>query len=329
MTYRGILRRLAQPLSFLLLVGMVAAPVALHAQQRTRPPPGRRAGTAQRPSRQESDKETLLRFCLQTDSTAPSSVDGVRLRTDCWKRMQLQGMGDSMVDARYQAAIGDYVVAARADSARSATDSSGPAISARLVAVQRALQESRLEEADRLVNEVLAIQPDNQRALAFHDRVVALERARRIRTILFGLAGGVLVLGALLAVVARALARKHDAELEERRALAAQRKAVVEIIDGVGRGKMYTLDGPIFRIGSAISDRPEERNDLILSDEGAFISRYHCSIVRKDGRYFLIDSSLNGTYIGDELMERGEHRLLDDGAEFSIAGMARFKFLLI
>jgi len=29
------------------------------------------------------------------------------------------------------------------------------------------------------------------------------------------------------------------------------------------------------------------------------------------------------------LLERGEHRALDDGAEFSLAGMARVKFLLM
>ena len=74
---------------------------------------------------------------------------------------------------------------------------------------------------------------------------------------------------------------------------------MLEIIDGIGRGKMYTIDGPIFRIGSAVSDRPEEKNDLILSDAGAFISRYHCAIVRKDGQFFLIDSSLNGTYMDE------------------------------
>jgi hypothetical protein len=313
----------------LLLAMMAVAPCVLGAQRpghaaRPRPKP-----STQVPARPLSERETLMRFCLQTDSTAPQTVDGVRQRTDCWKRMQLQGMGDSLVDARFQAALDDYADAARADSSRTVTDSSASAMSAKIAAIQRALVESRIDDADRLVNEVLAIQPQNQRALAFHDRVVALKRTRQLRIILFSVAGAVLLLGAGLGIFARVLAKRHEHAAAARLALEAQRRAMVEIIDGVGRGKLYAIEGPIFRIGSAMSDRPEERNDLVLSDESAFISRYHCSIIRKDGRYFLIDSSLNGTYVGDELMERGEHRALEDGAEFSIAGMARFKFLLI
>ncbi len=318
-TPRGVLSLLA------LVLAIVPATLAAQRQVTSR----RSRTAAPTPARQESERASLLRFCLQTDSTAARTVEGVRLRTDCWKRMQLQGMGDSLVAARYQAALDDFVAAARADSTRRANDSSAAGVAGRMEAIQRALQESRIEEADRLVTAVLLIQPENQRALAFRDRVLALKRTRRLRTTLFAVAGVVLLLGLGLGIAARILAKRHEQESAARRVIESQRKAMVEIVDGVGRGKIYTVEGPIFRIGSAASERPEERNDLILSDEGAFISRFHCSIVRKDGRYFLIDSSLNGTYLGDELLQRGEHRALHDGSEFSIAGMARFKFLLM
>ena len=104
---------------------------------------------------------------------------------------------------------------------------------------------------------------------------------------------------------------------------------MLRIIDGVGRGKMYTMSGPIFRIGSAESERPEEKNDLVLSDETAYVSRYHCAILRKDGNYYLIDSSLNGTTVDDDALERGEPRLLEDGCEFTLSGVTRLKFLLV
>jgi pSer/pThr/pTyr-binding forkhead associated (FHA) protein len=146
---------------------------------------------------------------------------------------------------------------------------------------------------------------------------------------LFTIAGSILLLALVMGIGARLLAARHQRQLAKRRADVSQQKAMLEIIDGIGRGKLYTIDRPVFRIGSAVSERPEEKNDLILSDADAFISRYHCTIIRKNDKYFLIDSSLNGTYIDEELLDRGEHRSLEDGDEFSLAGMARVKFLIV
>ncbi len=271
------------------------------------------------------EKATLLHFCQQMEQATEHTLQSIRDRTDCWKRMQLQGMGDSTVDAGYRAAVADYDAAIKSDSVRAASDS----VDQRLAAVQPAIQSRDLDGARRIVDGILAVQPDNQRALAFRDRLIALARARQVRTTLFAIAGGILLLALLMGVGARLLAARHQRQLAERHADASKRQAMLEIIDGVGRGKLYTIDRPVFRIGSAVSDRPEERNDLILSDADAFISRYHCTIVRKNDKYFLIDSSLNGTYLDEDLLDRGEHRPLEDGDEFSIAGMARVKFLVI
>jgi pSer/pThr/pTyr-binding forkhead associated (FHA) protein len=102
---------------------------------------------------------------------------------------------------------------------------------------------------------------------------------------------------------------------------------VVKVIDGVGRGRLMPIEKEIFRIGAADGERPEEKNDLIISDSAGSVSRYHCTILRKGRDYFLLDSSLNGTRLNDELMERGEHHPLEDGDEFVVAGAARLKFL--
>ncbi|MGH7592303.1 MAG: FHA domain-containing protein [Gemmatimonadales bacterium] len=276
-------------------------------------------------AQRDQEKASLFRFCQQMDQAATGTLQSIRDRTDCWKRMQLEGMGDSAVDAGYRAAVADYDAAIKSDSARLA----GEAVDQQLIAVQRDIQTRDLATARRVVDQILAAQPDNQRALAFHDRIVALAKARRVRVVLFGVAGAVLLIALLLGVGSRLLASRHHRQLVRRRADASHQKAVLEIVDGIGRGKIYAIDGPIFRIGSAASNRPEEKNDLILSDADAFISRYHCAIVHKDGKYFLIDSSLNGTYMDEELLERGEHRELEDGAEFSLAGMVRVKFLVM
>ncbi len=271
------------------------------------------------------EKASLLHFCQQMDESRDSTLQSVRDRTDCWKRMQLQGMDDSLVDARYQAAVADYDAAVKSDSIRIA----GESADRKLVTVQEAIRVRDLDGARRSVDEVLAAQPDNQRALAFRDRIIALTRARRRRATLITIAASILLVALFLAGGSKVLSVRFQRKIARRRASASSQKAMLEIIDGVGRGKMYTMDGPVFRIGSAESERPEEKNHLILSDTSAFISRYHCTIVRKNDQYFLIDSSLNGTYMDEELLDRGEHRALEDGDEFSVAGMARVKFLII
>ena len=282
-------------------------------------------GSAASAAQLRQEKATLLHFCQQMDQSSAHTLQGIRDRTDCWKRMQLEGMGDSVVDAGYRAAVADYDAAMKTDSTRLA----GSAIEQRLAAAQRAILTRDLAGAREIVDRVLAAEPDNQRALAFRDRIVALGKARRVRQLLFGIAGVILLLAIAIAASSRLLVARHRGRLARQAADASQRTGVLEIVDGVGRGKVYTITGPIFRIGSAESERPEEKNDMVLSDAGAFISRYHCAIVRKDGRFFLIDSSLNGTYMDEVLLERGEHRALEDGAEFSLAGMSRVKFLLM
>ncbi len=283
----------------------------------------------QDPVQREQEKASLLRFCQQTDLGAPATVQGAKDRTDCWKRMQLEGMGDAVVDAKYQAAVADYDRAVAADSARKSSDSSTTAVNQKMLAVQRAIQTRNLDDAESSVNDVLAVQPQNQRALAFRDRILALKRARQLKITLVAVGVAVLVLVAGLGVLAKKLGGRHKSKVQEQKIVAAQRKGILKIVDGIGRGKQYTIETDVFRIGAASSDKPEERNELILSHSAAAISRYHCSIIRRDGAFYLIDSSLNGTRLDGELLSRGEHERLADGAEFILADVARFKFLLI
>jgi hypothetical protein len=276
-----------------------------------------------------SDRAALMTYCDHIDSVSAPTMVGARERTDCWKRLQLEGLDNALVAERYRAAVRDYDAAAAADSARRALATREAQIDQQLRQLQQAMQQRAYTTADSLAQVVLAVQPQNQRALAFHERVVAITRANTLRRTVYGAAGFVLLLGLGLGITARVLAVRQRKADEVARAVAAQRTATLRIIDGVGRGKMYTIAGPIFRIGSAQSDRPEEHNDMVLSDEAAYVSRYHCAILRRDGRYFLIDSSLNGTYIDDERLERGEPYPLDDGAEVTLSGVTRLKFLLV
>lgn len=243
--------------------------------------------------------------------------------------MRIVGMDDDVVEAKYGAAVADHDAAVKADSLRRSSDSSTAAVDQRMQAVQRSIQARNLDDAENSVNDILAIQPQNQRALAFKDRILALKRARQLKITLLAIGAAVLVLVAILAVLAKKLGDRHKTKAAEQKVVAAQRKAMLKIVDGVGRGKQYTIDTDVFRIGAASSDKPEEKNDLVLSDSAVAISRYHCSIIRRDGAFYLIDSSLNGTLLEDEPLGRGDHERLVDGAEFTVADVARFKFLLM
>ncbi|MBA2627718.1 MAG: FHA domain-containing protein, partial [Gemmatimonadales bacterium] len=276
-----------------------------------------------------ADKEAVLRFCQQLDQTSPPTPSGAAARTDCWKRLQLQGMGDALVDAKYSAAVNDYDSAMKADSMRRMSDSSTNAVNNKMLAAQRAIQTRNLDGAGSAVDDILAIQPNNQRALALKDRIDGLKRARQLKMTLFAVGAAVLALAAGLGILAKKVSGRHGQKVEQKKSAAAERKAVVKIVDGIGRGKIYTIESGLFRIGAASSDKPEERNDLVLSDTAAAISRYHCSIIRKDGRFYLIDSSLNGTVLNDAPLDRGEHHDLRDGDEFTVANVARLKFLMM
>ena len=289
---------------------------------------------AQRAARAASDPRTqerasLMRYCDHVDSVSAPTLDGIRERTDCWKRIQLEGMGNALVDERYRAAVRDFDNAMAADSMRRSRVAREAMIDGQLSMVQQALASRELASADSIATDVLAVQPQNQRALAFKERVAVLRRGRQLQVTMYVVAGTVLLIGLVLGVMARVTAVRQARAAEAERREALQRTALVRIIDGVGRGKMYTLSGPIFRIGSAVSDRPEEQNDLVLSDERAFVSRYHCAILRKGGCYYLIDSSLNGTSVDDLPLDRGEPTLLEDGSEFTLSGVTRLKFLLV
>ncbi len=273
------------------------------------------------------EKARVLQFCRQLDVTAAPTVDGATNRVDCYKRMQLAGQGDKDVDGGYLTAMNDLDRFRKDEETRRASDSSAAETNRRLEATKRAIETRNLDDAESTVDEVLAIQPTNARALAYKDRIAALKRARQLKIMLFAVVAAVVILAAGLGVVTRILFKKRSEKQKERAESMDKRKAVLKVVDGIGRGKLYTIDSPIFRIGAANSSKAEEKNDLVISDSDANVSRYHCSILRKDGDYYLIDSSMNGTFLNNAMLKRGEHHRLDDGDEVTIADVSKLKFL--
>lgn len=133
---------------------------------------------------------------------------------------------------------------------------------------------------------------------------------------------------ALLGLAVRAGLKKREENVKKAEDAAAKRSAVLQVVDGVGRGRLVTLDREktIFKIG-ATAGAGDDNNDFVISDSAKQVSRFHCTLVRRDGAYFLVDASTNGTVVNGEAIKRGEHYPLEDGDEITIAEVSRLKFL--
>lgn len=274
-----------------------------------------------------TERDALFRSCESSDRTAPATVAGAQSRADCWQRMQVQGMGDDEVATKFAAALVAVDSARVREENEKKKDSAAEEINRKLQLANSAIRARDLDDAASIVDDILAVEPNNQRALLYRDRIASL-RARRdqLRTLAV-LVGAAVVLIAGLAVFARHLRKRQVEGATMRAAEDAKRKAVLKVVEGVGRGRLASLEGDVFRIGAAQSDSPELRNDLVLSDAEALISRFHCAVFRKEGRFYLVDSSTNGTAVNGRPVEAGKQVALRDGDEVEVAGVSRLAFL--
>jgi len=204
-------------------------------------------------------------------------------------------------------------------------------VNVKLETATRALNTRDLDGAESSVNEILASDPSNQRAQVLRDRIVKAQKGRQFIKTLIILAAAAIALAVVIAVFAKKIFKRKEGGASDGASAppagGGGRKIIVKVVDGIGRGKLMPIQTDIFRIGAAASDKPEEHNDLIISDAEGVVSRFHCSIIKRGKDYFIVDSSLNGTSLNDKPLERGEHRKLRDGDDVTIADVARLKFL--
>ena len=309
------------------LTVVLLAPARLWGQEAAAPPPASPT-TAPTGSEQVSESEMMRRRCVEKDLSSPLTADGAAERAKCWQMVQLAGGTDSAVQSRLALAQSDAITYRKTEDDRRNADSSTADLKIRLENARLQVASSNLDEAERLLRETAAIYPGDQRVQANLDNVVQLKRVKRIKYALTALAGTLVALAAAAMVGIKALTKRREEKAAARQAELDRRKAALQILDGVGRGRLVPIESAIFRIGAASSSKAEERNDLVLSDQGGTVSRYHCSVARKGGDYFLIDSSRNGTFLNDGMLAQGSHHRLEDGDEITIADVARLKFVL-
>ncbi|HEX2202997.1 MAG TPA: FHA domain-containing protein, partial [Longimicrobium sp.] len=278
---------------------------------------------------QAADKRRMQARARGASQEATSAAAAERM--EAWAMVRVIDPTDVEAQMKYEEARGDLERARVQEAAqKQAQDAEAKTREAQaaqrreqLQIAEQALFARDLGTAERVVTGVLAQSPDDPRALSLRDAIRQAHDARRFTRRMMMAAGAMLALAVGIIVLVRRLSPKPGGGGEA----AAAGRAVVKVVDGVGRGRLMPVEKEIFRIGAADGERPEEKNDLVISDSAALVSRYHCTILRKGRDYFLLDSSLNGTKLNDRLLARGEHHPLEDGDEFVVAGAARLKFL--
>lgn len=286
------------------------------------------AAAAQTPESREAEKERILRAARAKEAAAKVEVANARERLELWKQVRLIDPNDLEAQLGYQRAERDLEKAREQEEQKAQADAAATGEQGvQLRRADQALQAGDLNAAEQLADDVLSRAPGNVDALRIKRAVQVARSAKSFRFRLILGAGLLLV----VAVVVAILARRGLKRLRQRDAMAAAEgggKAVLKIVDGIGRGRIVTVNKEIFRIGAAQGTKPEEINDLILSDSRSLVSRFHCSIIRHGDDYLLVDSSTNGTELNGEPLVRGEDRRLRDGDEFVVASVSRLKFLM-
>ena len=281
-------------------------------------------------------KQQLRRSAAELERRAaltdPDSTAAIRrlavVRIEAWQNIVTLDPNDAEAPVALERAHRDLDAAKQQELTR-ARDSSVAMVAQRqhVATAQQALRSGDLMTADKEAAAVLAGDSSNAEALAVQQAVHARRTEHAARKRMLVSSGAAVAIAAVLAF----LLYKLVPRIREARARAGEKKlqAVLQVVDGVGRGRMVPVEREIFRIGSSGSDQPTDQNDLVLSDSAATISRNHCSILRRGRSYRIFDSSMNGTMLNGHALARGEERALRHGDEVTIANASRIRFLLV
>lgn len=277
---------------------------------------------------QAADRERYLREARARELARDTTVQNAQDRLNAWALVRAIDPADPEAAQGSERARQDLALArGREQSARTqAVDSTTKAqVRTQLRTANAAAESGDTKGAESQVNAVLAEHPEDPQARSLQAALAARRKAEEARKLYLMLGGGLLLGGGGAGVLAwRALRSARDRAKQDRQ----MRRAHVQVVDGVGRGRLVPVEGMVFRIGAAQSDDPSAHNDLVLSDAARAISRHHCTIMKRDGRHYLLDASLNGTTLNGDPVARGEDRRLEDGDEFVLADSTRLKFLV-
>lgn len=274
-----------------------------------------------------AEADRIITRCSIRDASDPPDV-----RLNCWEAAAQSAPTDMRVlegKVKAQAAVRDAEKAALSQAQSKSTRDS---IEFLLARSREELARGSMDGADRYALDVLAKDANNQRALDLRDKISTARALQANKRLFFSALAAIVVFITFITGLVRWIQSKRPKKEEGSRssaAAASTSRVALRVIDGVGRGRMYNITADSYRIGAAESDRVEEKNDLILSDEGALVSRFHCSLLKQKKRWTIVDSSVNGTWVNEKRLERGEPMALRDGDEIIVAGISRLTFVVL
>jgi hypothetical protein len=100
-----------------------------------------------------------------------------------------------------------------------------------------------------------------------------------------------------------------------------RRGRVLEIVQGPQIGQTFTLEKQETAVGALASEV-----DWAIEDPLRKISRRHCDVVRQGRHYFLVDLSLNGTFLNGRPLQKGQPALLKRGDHIGLGGEVTLLF---
>jgi hypothetical protein len=289
-----------------------------------------RGAAAQAVDAQQSSDLLIAKCQIRDGSSTPEE------RKSCWEMAQTLAPTDVRVLEGMRGADNAIKEAEKAKimqtqaSSKSARDS----VEFLLARSREDLTRGSPDGADMYVTRVLQIDPNNIEAKTLRNQISEARKWQARKNLLVTLTGVIVVFAVGFIAFAKRIkewreksASASGSSGSSKAAAAPSGRVAIRIVDGLGRGRMYTIESDNFRIGAAESDRAEERNDLVLSDSEGLISRFHCALLRRKKKWTIVDSSVNGTWVNDSRLERGEAVAIRDGDDITIAGVTRMTFI--
>jgi len=276
----------------------------------------------------QTDVKMLIQRCQMRDASDPPK-DRVR----CWEQVRLVAPSNPMVLDGSDNATRALDEAEKSTQTQVQGKAQRDSVKLFLQRAQEDLVRGNFDGADMNVAYALEKDPNNRQGRELSGKISTARVWQSRKQLLMAVGAVVLVLAVGLIAIAKKLSAlkgdKGDTATTAPSATvpAAGGRVALRVIDGIGRGRMYTIDTEVFRIGAAESTRAEERNDLIVSDADGTVSRFHCSLLRRKKRWTIVDSSVNGTWVNQERLQLGEPVSLRDGDAITIAGVSRMTFV--
>lgn len=174
-----------------------------------------------------------------------------------------------------------------------------------LTAARAAFLGGHLSAADRSLQIAERIAPSNPMVRDLRQRIDAAESLRRRLLFVASAASLTLLLGGGFLLFRRRKSRRY---------------AMLEVVQGIDQGRRYPLDSDVVRIGAIAEDRGQ-KNDIVVRDVEHMVSRFHCEVIRKDGRLLIKDvNSSNGTRVDGEPAPPGRLVPLRKRARIDLGG---------